>query len=95
MEQIDTRVMEAAQSFLNSTMKAATVLCVIGYIIPVFFLLIPLLIALYLYLAKLYMTTSRELKRYESITRSPIFSLFSETLAGLITLRDTKIDLSN
>jgi ABC-type multidrug transport system fused ATPase/permease subunit len=87
MEQIDTRVMDAAQSFLNSSMQAATVLCVIGYIIPVFFLLIPLLIALYLYLANLYMTTSRELKRYESITRSPIISLFSETLAGLITIR--------
>jgi ABC-type multidrug transport system fused ATPase/permease subunit len=87
MEQIDTRVMDSVQSFLTSTFQAFTVVFVIGYISPIFFLIFPFVAGVYIYLAKIYMTTSRELKRYESINRSPIFTLFSETLTGIITIR--------
>lgn len=34
-----------------------------------------------------YLKTSRELKRVDSVTRSPIFASFSETLVGLSTIR--------
>ena len=50
------------------------------------FLVIPL-IALVLYISKYYLKTSRELKRLESICRSPVFSHFCETLNGLDTIR--------
>jgi ABC-type multidrug transport system fused ATPase/permease subunit len=33
-----------------------------------------------------YLATSRELKRIDAVTRSPIFAWFSETLAGLSTI---------
>ena len=34
-----------------------------------------------------YLATSRELKRLDAVSKSPIFAWFSETLAGLTTIR--------
>lgn len=45
------------------------------------------LIPVYLSVQSYYLATSRELNRLNSVALSPIFSNFSETLAGLITVR--------
>ncbi|CAM9886717.1 unnamed protein product [Scytosiphon promiscuus] len=41
----------------------------------------------FLYLMSFYMKTSRETKRLEAVTRSPVYSQLSETLDGLVTIR--------
>ena len=45
------------------------------------------LVFFYVKVQNYYIATNRELKRLDSINLSPIFSKFSETLSGLMTLR--------
>lgn len=43
--------------------------------------------AIYVYINRYFRNAAREIKRFDSILRSPIFSHFSETLTGQVTIR--------
>ncbi|KAJ4324230.1 ATP-binding cassette glutathione S-conjugate transporter ycf1 [Neodidymelliopsis sp. IMI 364377] len=72
--------------FVNSA-RAAFTLVVISATTPAFIALILPLGALYLYIQRYYLRTSRELKRLDSVSRSPIYAHFQESLSGMSTIR--------
>lgn len=54
---------------------------------PLFAVLILPIGALYMYIQRYYLRTSRELKRLDSVSKSPIYAHFQESLGGLTTIR--------
>ncbi|KAI9729959.1 MAG: hypothetical protein M1834_006157 [Cirrosporium novae-zelandiae] len=72
--------------FVNSARTLFT-LGVITVSTPAFILLIIPLGGVYFYIQRYYLRTSRELKRLDSVSRSPIYAHFQETLGGLSTIR--------
>ena len=71
--------------FLLMLGTIVSVFVVIAYSTPIFLAVLgPVLIVL-LFIFVLYMPTSRQLRRLESVTRSPVFSHVAETIQGVPT----------
>eukprot|EP01097_Dermamoeba_algensis_P003200 TRINITY_DN2281_c0_g2_i3.p1 TRINITY_DN2281_c0_g2~~TRINITY_DN2281_c0_g2_i3.p1 ORF type:complete len:391 (+),score=107.49 TRINITY_DN2281_c0_g2_i3:869-2041(+) len=84
---LDETLPRALVMFLNMAFSVFGILIVISYVTPSFLTALLPLAWLYSYINQYYMRSSRELKRLDSISRSPIYAHFSETLSGLPTIR--------
>ena len=67
--------------------KVCGVIIYISVVTPMFTLALLPICAFYVIAQRYYIKTSRELARLDSVSRSPIYALFSETLDGLNTIR--------
>ncbi|KAH6599718.1 hypothetical protein BASA61_002486 [Batrachochytrium salamandrivorans] len=87
MKDIDQEVAFFTGDFFGNCISATGILCLILYATPrAIFSVFPVLLV-YLVIGKQYIRSSRELKRLDSTTRSPIFSHFGETISGASTIR--------
>lgn len=83
IETLDKNLADSLGSFLECALNAAAVVAVVAAHAPFLLLgLLPLL-ALAAWVARAYLACSRELKRLEAVSRSPIYSHFSETVGGV------------
>lgn len=76
--------------FLANIFGLLGMLVMITYGLPWIGLVLLPLAAIYYSIQHYYRRTSRELKRLYSLTLSPIYTHFSETLTGLSTIRATR-----
>ncbi|KAF4398458.1 hypothetical protein G4B88_025437 [Cannabis sativa] len=88
---IDRNVASNMNSFLGQMWLLLSTFALIGIVSTVsLWAIMPLLILFYMaYLY--YQNTSREVKRLDSITRSPVYAQFGEALNGLSTIRAYKV----
>lgn len=82
-------------------------LLIITVKLPIFLVIIAPVSIFFYFIQRLYISTARQLKRIESITKSPVYSHFSETLSGVQTIRaycaeerfakksDNNVDINN
>ncbi|KAF9912909.1 hypothetical protein EC991_007521 [Linnemannia zychae] len=87
MGTIDEDVAPISSNLMFDFLGTLTVVLVITYITPKFLFPAFLITIMFVIMANLYLRSSRELKRVESITKSPIFSHFGESLSGVATIR--------
>ncbi|CAM1314160.1 ABCC2 (predicted) [Pycnogonum litorale] len=84
---IDLDLIGKADDILNSILQIVFTIIVISINIPIFLaFMIPIVIIFYL-IQKVYVLSSTQLRRLESVTRSPLFDQFSESLTGTFSIR--------
>ncbi|KNE56826.1 hypothetical protein AMAG_02600 [Allomyces macrogynus ATCC 38327] len=84
---MDNTLPDSGRMFLGTlAMTLSTFVVMIVSTPPFAGPLVPLLV-LYWFAQKFYRASSREFKRLDSLSRSPLYSQFSESLTGIVTIR--------
>ncbi|XP_068119210.1 ATP-binding cassette sub-family C member 3 isoform X2 [Hyperolius riggenbachi] len=84
---IDEVIPPTILMFLASFFTSLSTMIVIVSSTPLFAVVIIPLAFFYFFVQRFYVATSRQLKRLESVSRSPIYSHFSETITGASIIR--------
>ncbi|KAG0232674.1 Canalicular multispecific organic anion transporter 2 [Actinomortierella wolfii] len=77
-------------NFINVLLCGASALgtiIVIATATPIFLVVVPPLLIAYLFVQAYYMRSSRAMKRIDSVSKSPLYQHFSETLSGVSSIR--------
>ncbi|CAG2118312.1 unnamed protein product, partial [Medioppia subpectinata] len=94
MNTIDKKLPIALPVLLRFIFLCVSAIIVDLIITPYFAIAIIPILIIYYFVQHFFRFTSRELQRLDSITKSPIFSLYSQTIDGLTTLRAFNEEIS-
>ena len=86
LNEIDRGVMPSLIRFFTLSFGAFVRIGIVTYVTPPFLFSV-VFFYVYYRLAQHYLITSRELKRIESVSSSPVYAHFSQTLNGVSTIR--------
>ncbi|KAI8873555.1 P-loop containing nucleoside triphosphate hydrolase protein [Ramicandelaber brevisporus] len=87
VDSVDTMFTEIIRMLLSMGASTLASLIFTATIVPWLLLPLAVMAVAYYFISSFYRATSRELKRLDSITRSPLFAHISETLTGLSVIR--------
>ncbi|XP_057325982.1 multidrug resistance-associated protein 1 isoform X4 [Microplitis mediator] len=84
---MDSKLPLSIVQWLPCCLRVIATLVVISYSTPIFISVIVPIGVIYYFIQRFYVATSRQLKRLESVSRSPIYSHFGESITGAQTIR--------
>ncbi|NWZ22269.1 MRP2 protein, partial [Asarcornis scutulata] len=84
---VDETIPMSFRSWLSCFMAIISTLLMISLATPFFTIIVVPLGIFYYFVLRFYISTSRQLRRLDSVTRSPIYSHFGETVSGLSVIR--------
>ncbi|KAM8934198.1 multidrug resistance-associated protein 1-like [Pelodytes ibericus] len=87
MDTIDNIVPQILMMFLLMSLTIVEILLVIAIATPLAAVAFIPLGLLYFFLQRFYVATSRQLKRLDSVSKSPLYTHFNETLTGVNVIR--------
>lgn len=87
LEAVDQEVAPVAIGVMSCALGIVVTVVLIAAITPGFLVAGVFITLAYFFLGSFYLRSSRDLKRLESVQRSPLFQQFGETLSGVTTIR--------
>ncbi|KAG2236972.1 hypothetical protein INT48_002041 [Thamnidium elegans] len=84
---VDEVLPRTFNGYFRVLFSVISTIVIIAFSTPLFIILVIPLGFIYVYVQRYYLATSRELKRLDSIGKSPIYSHFQETISGVSTIR--------
>ncbi|KAF2171065.1 hypothetical protein M409DRAFT_19038 [Zasmidium cellare ATCC 36951] len=87
IEAVDQEISPVAVGVVHCLFSILTIVVLISVITPAFLIAGVFITILYFIIGRIYISSSRDLKRLESVQRSPLYQQFGETLSGMTTIR--------
>lgn len=87
IEAVDQDVAPVAVGVLGCLFSMISIVALISVITPGFLIAGFFITVIYFAIGQFYLRSSRDLKRLESVQRSPLYQQFGETLSGIVTIR--------
>ena len=87
VDEIDGRLSWTIESFIRNVFRIFTALLFVAIIFPWLLIGFVPLSVVFVFLFMLFRRTSREIKRIDNVSRSPVFSLVTATVQGLPVMR--------
>ncbi|KAH8816638.1 putative ATP-dependent bile acid permease [Xylogone sp. PMI_703] len=87
IEVLDRELAPYMISTLQLSILLVIIIILISTVFPTFFLIAVIVCLVYYSISTVYINSSRDLKRIESVERSPLYQQFGETLSGYVTIR--------
>jgi len=91
LDHIDTKLPEVALQLMHALFQILGAIVMAAYANPYIIVVLVPLGFIFSQLAKRLSRCQRELKRFDGVSRSPLFSHFGETLSGLSTVRSCNV----